>query len=90
MLALYRRLPRNTSGLLFDIGEDTLLKALKRLPGCSGITVHGFRSAFRDWCGNETAFAREVVEETYGHDASGNDAERAYRRGKAMRAPTGA
>lgn len=26
------------------------------------ITVHGFRSNFRDWAGEETEFAREVVE----------------------------
>ena len=52
-----------------------MLEALKRLPGCGGYTVHGFRSAFRDWCGNETAFARDVVEETYGHDV-GNEVER--------------
>ena len=46
--------------------------------------MHGFRSSFRDWCGNETAFARDVVEETYGHEV-GNDVERAYRRQKAMK-----
>ena len=62
----------------------TMLETLQRIPGCAGYTVHGFRSAFRDWCGNETAFAREVVEETYGHDV-GNEVERAYRRGAAMK-----
>jgi integrase len=62
----------------------TMLDMLKRkIPGCSGYTVHGFRSSFRDWCGNETAFAREVVEETYGHDV-GSEVERAYRRNKGL------
>ena len=88
MLTLLSSLPSagSKSGRLFpDCGSNTMLNGLKRLRDCAGITVHGFRSSFRDWCGNETAFAREVVEETYGHDASGNDAERAYRRGKAMK-----
>src|SRR6185503_2259672 len=28
----------------------------------ANVTVHGFRSAFRDWAGDRTAFARDVVE----------------------------
>jgi hypothetical protein len=31
--------------------------ALRRMRA-EGITVHGFRSAFRDWCGEETNFPR--------------------------------
>jgi integrase len=69
--------------LFSDIGTSAMIRALQRLPGCGGYTVHGFRSSFRDWCGNETAFAREVVEETYGHDV-GNEVERAYRRRKGL------
>ena len=30
--------------------------------GCGSYTVHGFRSAFRDWCGEQTNFPREVAE----------------------------
>ena len=61
-----------------------MLDMLKRkIPGCSRYTVHGFRSAFRDWCGNETNFPRDVVEETYGHEV-GNEVERAYRRHKGL------
>ena len=44
-----------------------------------GPTVHGFRSAFRDWAGNETHFAREVAEAALAH-VIGDAAERAYRR----------
>jgi integrase len=47
------------------------------------VTVHGFRSSFRDWCGDETEFAREHVEQCLGH-AIGNATERAYRRSGAL------
>jgi integrase len=46
-------------------------------------TAHGFRSSFRDWCGDTTEFAREHVELCLGH-AVGNATERAYRRSDAL------
>jgi integrase len=46
-------------------------------------TVHGFRSAFRDWCGEATHFPREVAEAALAH-AVGDRTERAYRRGDAL------
>jgi integrase len=46
-------------------------------------TVHGFRSSFRDWAGNETGFPREVIEAALAH-AVGNAVERAYRRSDAL------
>jgi integrase len=48
-----------------------------------GVTVHGFRSAFRDWAGNETHFAREIAEAALSH-VVGDKAEQAYRRGDAL------
>ena len=30
-------------------------------------TPHGFRSSFRDWAGNETAFPRELAEAALSH-----------------------
>jgi integrase len=42
-------------------------------------TVHGFRSAFRDWASEETNFAREVAEQALAHVIE-NAVERAYRR----------
>jgi hypothetical protein len=42
-------------------------------------TVHGFRSSFRDFCGNETDFQREHIEECLGHSV-GESKELAYRR----------
>ncbi len=49
----------------------------------SEVTVHGFRSSFRDWCGEETHFPREVAEAALAH-AVGNEVEAAYRRGDAL------
>lgn len=46
-------------------------------------TVHGFRSAFRDWVGEETDFAREIAEAALAH-VVGDATERAYRRGDAL------
>ena len=44
------------------------------------VTVHGFRSAFRDWASETTGFAHEVCEMALAH-AIANKAEAAYRRG---------
>jgi integrase len=49
----------------------------------AGATIHGFRSSFRDWCGNETSFPREIAEQALAH-ATGDATERAYRRGDAL------
>jgi integrase len=57
-------------------------KVLKRLK-IEDATVHGFRSAFRDCAGNETAFPREIAEQALAH-ATGNVVEAAYRRSDAL------
>jgi hypothetical protein len=49
-------------------------------------TVHGFRSSFRDWAGNETSFPREVCEHALAHKV-GDETERAYRRSDALDRP---
>ena len=49
----------------------------------TGATVHGFRSSFRDWAGEETSFPREIAEQALAH-ATGDATERAYRRGDAL------
>lgn len=46
-------------------------------------TPHGFRSSFRDWAGEKTAFPREVAEAALAHQV-GDATERAYRRGDAL------
>lgn len=47
-------------------------------------TVHGFRSSFRDWVGEATSFPREIAEMALAH-VVGDQTERAYRRGDALR-----
>ena len=47
------------------------------------VTVHGFRSSFRDWAGDSTSFPREVAEAALA-DAVGDAVERAYRRSDAL------
>lgn len=46
------------------------------------VTVHGFRSTFRDWAGEKTTHARETIEMALAHSIS-SSTERAYRRGSA-------
>jgi integrase len=47
------------------------------------ITVHGFRSTFRDWASETTAFPHDIVEQALAH-AVGSKVERAYRRGDVL------
>jgi integrase len=47
------------------------------------VTVHGFRSAFRDWAGEASTFPREIAEGALAHTV-GDATERAYRRGDAL------
>lgn len=47
------------------------------------ITVHGFRSTFRDWAGEQTAFPREVIEHAMAHQLP-DKAEAAYSRSTLM------
>ncbi|WP_018263341.1 tyrosine-type recombinase/integrase [Methylobacterium sp. WSM2598] len=53
-----------------------LLKRIKR----EDLTVHGFRSTFRDWAAERTNFPREVAEAVLAHTLE-NKVEAAYRRG---------
>ena len=67
--------PNNTKGLS-NMAMLTLLRRMDR----TDITVHGFRSTFRDWAAESTAYTGEVVEMALAH-AIKNQAEAAYRRG---------
>jgi integrase len=49
----------------------------------SPFTTHGFRSAFRDWAGNETSFPRDICELALAHQV-GDMTEQAYRRSDAL------
>ena len=61
------------------LADSALADALKRLAR-DDLTVHGFRSTFRDWAAETTAFPREVAEMALAH-VVGNKVESAYRRG---------
>jgi integrase len=66
------------SGQRGAIGATAMIDVLRRLR--PGLTVHGFRSSFSDWCAEKTNFAAEVRELALAHAVS-NKVEAAYRRG---------
>jgi integrase len=63
--------------------SNMAMSMLLRRMGRGDVTVHGFRSTFRDWAGDRTSFPREIVEHALAHTIQ-NKAERAYRRGTAL------
>lgn len=87
-LELLDTIPREVrSGLIFPgwngpLSDMTLGKVL-RVNKIEGVTVHGFRSSFRDWAGDCTSYPRELIEEALAHQV-GNAVERAYRRSDAL------
>ena len=80
-----RRLSRPFPGARMQPLSDMTMTQLlrRRFKDGQRFTVHGFRSSFRDWAGDETDHAREVIEAALAH-AVGDAAERAYRRGDAL------
>lgn len=58
-----------------DMSMTAVLRRMER----SEITVHGFRSTFRDWAGETTGFPREVIEAALAHGIK-DKAEAAYAR----------
>jgi len=60
------------------LSEPALAQVLRRM-GRTDISVHGFRSTFRDWCAEQTNFPREVAELALAHRV-GDKTERAYQR----------
>ena len=64
---------------LSNMSMSMLLRRMK----IEKITVHGFRSTFRDWAGDLTRYEREVAEAALSHSI-GDVVERSYRRGNAL------
>jgi integrase len=64
---------------VFPLTHTAMLELLRRM-GHDSVTVHGFRSSFRDWVAERTNFPREVVELALAH-AIPDAVEAAYRRG---------
>lgn len=63
--------------------SNMAMQMVLRRMGTKNVTVHGFRSTFRDWAGNVSNFPREVTETALAH-VIGDKAEQAYRRGDAL------
>jgi integrase len=61
------------------ISNSAFLQLLRNM-GRSDMTPHGFRSSFRDWAAEQTAYPNEVVEMALAHSIN-NRVEAAYRRG---------
>ena len=88
MVEILTNLPREGDGAGFvfpgarngrGLTNMAMLEALKHMDS-NGYTVHGFRSTFRDWCAEQTAYANEVAEMALAH-VVGDKTEAAYRRG---------
>jgi len=60
------------------LSNMAMLMLLRRMK-VEGVTVHGFRSTFRDWASEVASAAREVAEMSLAHKV-GSDVERAYAR----------
>ena len=67
--------PAARGGKHSGMAMSMLLRRMKQ-----DVTVHGFRSAFRDWAAECTGYSHEVAEMALAHTIS-NQVERAYRRG---------
>lgn len=68
--------PAPRGGALSDMALTAVLKRMDR----NDLTAHGFRSTFRDWAGEQTAYPREVIEHALAHQLK-DKAEAAYQRG---------
>lgn len=69
-------------GIGRPLSAMVLAMVLRRMD--ADVTVHGMRSSFRDWAGNETSFPRELCEEALAY-VIGDKAEQTYRRGDALK-----
>ena len=89
VLGLLETLPREAGGYVFPgakakspLSNMAMLELLRGMNG-NGLTVHGFRSSFRDWAGDRTHYPREVIEHALAHQIK-DKAEAAYRRSDAL------
>ena len=85
MLAILEPLKAMQSAYVFEgqkrhkpLSNMAMLMLLRRM-GVEGVTVHGFRSTFRDWASEVANVPREVAELSLAHKV-GSDVERAYAR----------
>lgn len=85
MLAILKPLKAMQSEYVFEgqkrhrpLSNMAMLMLLRRM-GVEGVTVHGFRSTFRDWAAEMTNVPREVAEMSLSHRI-GSQVEQAYAR----------
>ena len=85
MLAILEPLKALGSEVVFEgqkrhrpLSNMAMLMLLRRMK-VEGVTVHGFRSTFRDWAAEVAKAPREVAEMSLAHKV-GSDVERAYAR----------
>lgn len=64
------------------LSNMALLMTLRRMERAD-LTAHGFRSTFRDWAAEQTAYPNELLEMALAHTVS-DKTEAAYRRGDMM------
>jgi integrase len=89
-LEILKALPREKDNEFVFIGEKkgqslsnmALLMTLRRMDH-DDLTTHGFRSTFRDWAAEQTAYPNEMLEMALAHTVS-DKTEAAYRRGDMM------
>ncbi|MES0024959.1 MULTISPECIES: integrase arm-type DNA-binding domain-containing protein [unclassified Mesorhizobium] len=65
------------------LSNMAMLGLLKGMDGTASLTVHGFRSAFRDWCSEQTNYLPELAEAALAHSLK-DKTEAAYKRGDAL------
>lgn len=82
---ILKHLPRVSGGYVFPgrkIGKPlsnmAMLELVRGMRG-NGLTVHGFRSTFRDWAADQTAFPNHIAEMALAHTLK-DKTEAAYRR----------
>lgn len=85
MIAILEPLKSLAPELVFEgqkrhkpLSNMSMLMLLRRM-GVEGVTVHGFRSTFRDWAAEVANAPREIAEMSLAHQV-GSDVERAYAR----------
>ena len=86
-LIMLEALPRDGDYVFLGAARDRPLSNMAMLELVrgmrEGLTVHGFRSTFRDWAAEQTAYPHELCEIALAHTV-GNKVEAAYRRGDMM------
>lgn len=87
-IAILEAVPKERGGFVFPgarvkapLSNMAMLQLLRGMR--DGMTVHGFRSAFRDWAGDHSHFPREVIEHALAHQIK-DKAEASYRRSAAL------